>query len=436
MEQMSPHTTLETTSRPAEALTVRRLFTRPGVHPFDAVEWELRTAAVGSFRQEDVEFPKSWSQNATNIVAQKYFRGQLSSPTRERSVKQMVSRVAGTIADWGRERGYFATEEDGDTFEAELTHILLNQVAAFNSPVWFNVGFEESPQCSACFILSVEDTMDSILDWNTREGRIFRGGSGSGINLSNIRGSMEPLAKGGTASGPVSFMRGADSWAGTIKSGGKTRRAAKMVVLDVDHPDIREFIWCKAKEEDKAARAARRRVRHVDRRRRLPLDPVPERQQLGSRVGRVHARRRGRRGLAPDRAHDRRAGRRADQGARADARDRRGGLALRRPGRPVRHDDQPVAHVAELGPHQRVQPVLGVHARGRLGVQPGVAEPDEVPPAGRLVRRRELPAHGRHHPAGAGDRRLAVELPDEGDRRQRARLPSARASATPTSART
>ena len=253
MEQMSPHTTLETTSRPAEALTVRRLFTRPGVHPFDAVEWELRTAAVGSFRQDDVEFPKSWSQNATNIVAQKYFRGQLSSPTRERSVKQMVSRVSGTIADWGRERGYFASEEDGDAFEAELTHILLNQVAAFNSPVWFNVGFEESPQCSACFIFSVEDTMDSILDWNTREGRIFRGGSGSGINLSNIRGSMEPLAKGGTASGPVSFMRGADSWAGTIKSGGKTRRAAKMVVLDVDHPDIREFIWCKAKEEDKAA---------------------------------------------------------------------------------------------------------------------------------------------------------------------------------------
>ena len=165
----------------------------------------------------------------------------------------MVARVSGTIADWGRERGYFASEEDCDAFEAELTHILLTQMAAFNSPVWFNVGFEEQPQCSACFILSVDDTMDSILDWNTKEGNIFRGGSGSGINLSNIRGSMEPLAKGGTASGPVSFMRGADSWAGTIKSGGKTRRAAKMVVLDVDHPDIREFIWCKAKEEDKAA---------------------------------------------------------------------------------------------------------------------------------------------------------------------------------------
>jgi ribonucleoside-diphosphate reductase alpha chain len=241
-----------------EALAIRRHFTTPGVHPFEQVEWELRDARIGhgdkvSFEQADVEFPASWSQNATNIVAQKYFRGQLGSPARERSVKQMVGRVAGTIAEWGRQRGYFATTEDGETFEAELTHILLHQVAAFNSPVWFNVGFEEQPQCSACFILSVEDTMESILDWNTKEGKIFRGGSGSGINLSTIRGSMEPLSKGGTASGPVSFMRGADAWAGTIKSGGKTRRAAKMVVLDVDHPDIREFIWCKAKEEDKAA---------------------------------------------------------------------------------------------------------------------------------------------------------------------------------------
>ena len=205
----------------------------------------------------------------------------------------MIGRVAGTIAGWGRERGYFASEQDAEAFEHELTHILLHQMAAFNSPVWFNVGFEESPQCSACFILSVEDTMESILDWNTKEGMIFRGGSGSGINLSNIRGSMEPLAKGGTASGPVSFMRGADSWAGTIKSGGKTRRAAKMVVLDVDHPDIREFIWCKAKEEDKAAGAARRGLRHVDRRRRLQVDPVPEREQLGAGDRRVHARGRG-----------------------------------------------------------------------------------------------------------------------------------------------
>ncbi|HZE06121.1 MAG TPA: vitamin B12-dependent ribonucleotide reductase, partial [Solirubrobacteraceae bacterium] len=168
-------------------------------------------------------------------------------------VRQMIGRVAGTIAGWGRERGYFASNEDASAFEDELTHILLHQLAAFNSPVWFNVGFEEQPQCSACFILSVEDEMESILGWNTKEGKIFRGGSGSGINLSKIRGSMEPLSKGGTASGPVSFMRGADAWAGTIKSGGKTRRAAKMIVLDVDHPDIRDFIWCKAKEEDKAA---------------------------------------------------------------------------------------------------------------------------------------------------------------------------------------
>ncbi len=253
----TPHPTIQQETGAGVALAVERLFTSPETHPFDTVEWELRDARIGhgdriAFEQAGVEFPKTWSQNATNIVAQKYFRGQIGHPARERSVKQMIGRVAGTIAGWGRERAYFATEEDAEAFESELTHILLHQMAAFNSPVWFNVGFEESPQCSACFILSVEDTMESILEWNTKEGNIFRGGSGSGINLSNIRGSMEPLAKGGTASGPVSFMRGADSWAGTIKSGGKTRRAAKMVVLDVDHPDIREFIWCKAKEEDKA----------------------------------------------------------------------------------------------------------------------------------------------------------------------------------------
>jgi ribonucleoside-diphosphate reductase alpha chain len=238
-------------------LKVERRFTTEGVHPFDEVEWELRDAVIGdpenpAFEQRGVEFPKSWTQNATNIVAQKYFRGRIGSPERESSVKQMIGRVAGTIAKWGREGGYFATPADADAFEAELTYILLHQQAAFNSPVWFNVGFEEHPQCSACFILSVEDTMESILGWNTKEGMIFRGGSGSGINLSNIRSSKEHLSKGGLASGPVSFMRGADAWAGTIKSGGKTRRAAKMVVLDVDHPDVEDFIWCKAREEEKA----------------------------------------------------------------------------------------------------------------------------------------------------------------------------------------
>ena len=258
----TPQTQLGPETRAVHGLSVRRYFTTPGEDPFDTVEWELRDARIGhgdkvSFEQRDVEFPKSWSQNATNIVAQKYFRGQLGSPVRERSVRQMISRVASTIAGWGRERGYFATVEDGDAFEAELTYILLHQIAAFNSPVWFNVGWhpvgDPKMQASACFILSVEDNMESILEWNTKEGIIFRGGSGSGINLSKIRGSMEPLSRGGTASGPVSFMRGADAWAGSIKSGGGTRRAAKMVVLDVDHPDIREFIWCKAKEEDKAA---------------------------------------------------------------------------------------------------------------------------------------------------------------------------------------
>src|ERR1700750_712608 len=240
-----------------DGVTVERRFTEPGQHPFDAVEWEIRDAVIGNpekpaFEQRGVEFPVTWSQNATNIVSQKYFRGRLGSQERESSVKQMIGRVAGTIADWGREGGYFASEEDADAFEMELTAILLNQKAAFNSPVWFSVGLEEQTQCSACFILSVEDTMESILDWNTKEGMIFRGGSGSGINLSNIRGSVEHLSKGGLASGPVSFMRGADAWAGTIKSGGKTRRAAKMGVLHGDPPDIEHFIWCKAKEEEKA----------------------------------------------------------------------------------------------------------------------------------------------------------------------------------------
>jgi ribonucleoside-diphosphate reductase alpha chain len=243
-----------------EGLTFTRFFTKDGTHPFDQIDWETRDAVIpnykeggNAFEQRDVEFPRSWSQNATNIVAQKYFRGTLGTPQRETSVRQLVARVVDTITGWGRKNAYFATESDAQVFAEELTHLLVNQRAAFNSPVWFNVGVADTPQqCSACFILAVDDHMSSILNWYVEEGTIFKGGSGSGINLSRLRSSKEGLAGGGTASGPVSFMRGADASAGTIKSGGKTRRAAKMVILDVDHPDVRDFIWCKATEERKA----------------------------------------------------------------------------------------------------------------------------------------------------------------------------------------
>ena len=240
------------------AICIRRMFSSPGVDPFDEVEWERRSAVIQDdkgnivFEQRDVEMPAGWSQLATNVVVSKYFRGALGSPQRERSVRQMIGRVASTIRGWGETQGYFANSADAEAFEGELTHLLLTQRASFNSPVWFNVGIEPHPQCSACFILAVEDTMDSILGWYRNEGIIFKGGSGAGVNLSRIRSSKEKLAGGGTASGPVSFMKAADASAGVIKSGGKTRRAAKMVILNVDHPDIMEFIRCKSAEERKA----------------------------------------------------------------------------------------------------------------------------------------------------------------------------------------
>jgi ribonucleoside-diphosphate reductase alpha chain len=237
---------------------VQRYFTRPGVDVYDTCEWELRSAVITNergevvFEQKDVEVPKFWSQMATNVVVSKYFRGHIGTAERESSVRQLVGRVVRTMTQWGREGGYFASEADGDTFRDELTHILLYQMAAFNSPVWFNVGVEERPQCSACFINAVQDTMDSILGLAKTEGMLFKYGSGTGSNLSNIRSSRELLAGGGTASGPVSFMKGYDSFAGVIKSGGKTRRAAKMVILNVDHPDVLDFIESKEKEEKKA----------------------------------------------------------------------------------------------------------------------------------------------------------------------------------------
>jgi len=242
------------------AIGIHRHFTAPGTHPYDQVVWERRDARISNwkdgsvaFEQLGVEFPVTWSLNATNIVAQKYFRGTPGTPERESSLRQVIDRVADTITQWGQEGGYFVDVAEAETFRDELKYILVTQRAAFNSPVWFNIGVKGVPQqASACFILSVDDTMDGILNWYREEGVIFKGGSGSGINLSKIRSSVEFLNGGGTASGPVSFMRGADASAGTIKSGGKTRRAAKMVILNVDHPDIEEFIWCKSKEEKKA----------------------------------------------------------------------------------------------------------------------------------------------------------------------------------------
>jgi ribonucleoside-diphosphate reductase alpha chain len=242
----------------ADGLTLERHFTQAGVDPFDEVEWETRSAVISNergevvFEQKDVEVPKFWSQTATNVVVSKYFRGTLGTAERERSVRQLIGRVVRTLGGWGRAQGYFNDETDAQTFEAELKHLLVMQKMSFNSPVWFNVGIEAKPQCSACFINSVSDTMDSILTLARTEGMLFKYGSGTGTNLSPIRSSKELLAGGGTASGPVSFMKGYDAFAGVIKSGGKTRRAAKMVILNVDHPDIEEFIRCKQDEEKKA----------------------------------------------------------------------------------------------------------------------------------------------------------------------------------------
>jgi ribonucleoside-diphosphate reductase alpha chain len=255
----------ETVSGPAarkgrrgKGLKVRRINTTAGVHPYDQVTWERRDVVMTNWRdgsvnfeQRGVEFPEFWSVNAGNIVTTKYFRGAVGTPQREWSLKQLVDRVTGVYTETGRKSGYFATDEDAEIFDHELKYALVHQIFSFNSPVWFNVGTAAAQQVSACFILSVDDTIESILDWYKEEGLIFRGGSGAGVNLSRIRSSKELLSSGGTASGPVSFMRGADASAGTIKSGGATRRAAKMVVLDVDHPDIEDFVETKAKEENK-----------------------------------------------------------------------------------------------------------------------------------------------------------------------------------------
>ena len=391
---MSPAAASAST-RTTEGLRFNRFFSKPGVSPYDEVQWERRTAAITDaggktiFEQKDVEIPVDWSMTATNIVASKYLHGQLGTPERETGVRQLVGRVAETIRDWGLSGGYFATPEDAAVFHDELVHLLVTQKAAFNSPVWFNVGCDRlepnsdaqnwhwnphtcavefsvtgyrKPQCSACFINAVEDSLDSILTLAKTEGMLFKWGSGTGTNLSSIRGSNETLSGGGTASGPLSFMRGFDAFAGVIKSGGKTRRAAKMVILNVDHPDIVDFIECKAKEEAKAwalmregydgssgpdseayssifFQNANNSVRVTD-----------EFMRAVEKDQRLHH---------PHR--QRRQARQHLQGARHHEEDRRSHLAVRRSRHAVRLHHQPLAHLQEHRPHQRLQSLLGVH---------------------------------------------------------------------------
>ena len=415
-------------------LRFRRYFTTEGRHPYEDVEWETRDAVIPNFKeggnafeQRDVEFPRTWSQNATNIVAQKYFRGSLGTPERESSVRQLVGRVVDTIRGWGSKDGYFEGEDDAQVFADELTHLLVNQKAAFNSPVWFNVGVPNTPQqCAACYILSVDDTMSSILNWYVEEGTIFKGGSGSGINLSRIRSSKESLAGGGTASGPVSFMRGADASAGTIKSGGKTRRAAKMVVLDADHPDVREFIWCKSNEEKKA-RALRDAGFDMD------LDGRDSHSiQYQNANNSVRVTDEFMQAFQDDR----------DWKLKAVLTDE--ALETMRARDLMRDIAQAAWECADPGMQfdTTINEWHTCPASGRINASNpcseymhldnsacnlAVAEPAHVHGRGWHLRRRELQARGGDRVHGAGDHRRELELPDRQDRAQREGVPPARA---------
>jgi ribonucleoside-diphosphate reductase alpha chain len=365
-------------------LQILRYFTDPGVDPFSEVEWELRTASITGeggkvyFEQKDVEFPKSWSQLATNVVVQKYFRGAMDTPTRERSVRQLIGRVVSTITGWGIKDGYFRTESDAEVFKNELTHLLVHQKMAFNSPVWFNVGVEDEPQCSACFINSVQDTMDSILTLAKTEGMLFKFGSGTGTNFSSIRSSRESLQGGGGASGPVSFMKGFDAFAGVIKSGGKTRRAAKMVILNAEHPDIVEYIHCKANEEKKAWAL---------------IDAGYDGSFNGEAYNSIFFQNSNNSVRVTDAfmesvVHDRPWHTRSVTGGRVVDTYRARDLwhqiaeAAHQCGDPGLQFDTTVNAwhtVPGFGTHQRLESVLGVHVPRRLGLQPGEPEPAQVP---------------------------------------------------------
>ena len=430
---LNGHTEAQQVTRRATGLEFQRRFTDGKVSPFDAVEWERRTALIGNdkgqviFRQENVEVPKSWSQTATNIVVSKYFHGKPNSPERETSVRQLIARVVDTIVRWGEEGGYFASADSRNIFRDELTHLLVEQKMAFNSPVWFNVGVQAKPQCSACFINSVQDNMDSIMNLAKTEGMLFKWGSGTGTNFSSLRGSKESLSGGGIASGPVSFMKGFDAFAGVIKSGGKTRRAAKMVILNADHPDIMEFIESKMKEERKAHvlieqgynssidgeayssvffQNANHSVRVTDDFMRAAEE---DRDWWTRNVNDGKA-------VRPIRA------KRSAEG------DGQVSLAVRRSRHAVRYDDQSLAHLQGHRPHLRFESVLGVHVPRRHGLQPRIAESAEVFRARMASLTRKVSAHSVDVTITAQE--ILVDnasYPDRKDRAQFARLPPARA---------
>jgi ribonucleoside-diphosphate reductase alpha chain len=405
-----------------KGLTIDRVYTTAGVHPYDEVTWERRDVVQTNWRtgetifeQKGAEFPDFWSVNASTIVTTKYFRGAPGTPAREWSLKQLIDRVVLTYAKAGKGHGYFATDADAEVFEHELTWMLLHQAFSFNSPVWFNVGTSAPQQVSACFILAVDDSMDSILNWYKEEGFIFKGGSGAGLNLSRIRSSRELLTSGGTASGPVSFMRGADASAGTIKSGGATRRAAKMVVLDVDHPDIEEFIETKAREEHKI-RALRdagfdmdlggkdiASVQYQNANNSVRVsDEFMRAVETGEQFG-LHARTTG------------------EVIAHVEAKQlftkmAKAAWECADPGYPVRRHHQRLAHDSGVGADHRFQPLLGVHAPGQLQLQPRLAQPDEVPAQRRGLRRGSVREGRRARDHGHGHLDLFRRLSDRGDR--------------------
>ena len=416
-------------SSPARASTRSTRSSGTPVRPSSATR---RATLV--FEQRDVEVPKFWSQQATNIVVSKYFRGTLGTPGRERSVKQLIGRVVDTITGWARKQRYFASEDDLLAFSDDLKHLLVYQKAAFNSPVWFNVGIEPHPQCSACFINAVQDTMDSILGLAKTEGMLFKYGSGTGSNLSAIRSSKELLAGGGTASGPVSFMKGFDAFAGVIKSGGKTRRAAKMVILNAEHPDIAEFINCKVEEEKKAwalidagydgsftgpayasvfFQNSNNSVRVTDEFMRAVLDDKPW-QTRSITTGEVMDTYKAR-----DLMHDIAEATHVcgDPGMQFDT---------------TTNDWHTCPNTARIN---ALEPVLGVHVPRRLGVQPGVDQPDEVRRRSGRVRRRQVRRRLPQPDHRAGDPGRQLQLSDA-RRSSATATPTVRsASATPTSAR-